>query len=322
MNFISIDSNPLPSGAETFEYSSADNACLRAASFATENPRGTVVLMSGRSEFIEKYFEVICDLQARGFNVAMMDWRGQGLSERLLPERDKGHITDFGAYKADLRAFTEDVAVKKFAGPYVLMTHSMGGLPALQLLADGYDRFEAAILCAPMTRLFENKTQRTLIKTMAGVACRLGAARRGVIGVKEHSMDFDGNVLTSDPMRHARFRDLQATAPNAIIREPTYGWLHAAMEAIEDLHRDDKMAKLQTPIRIVSAENDKLVASSDHAVVAALSPLIDVVTVDGALHEILMERDTYRDGFWRAFDGFVDPILDARASTDRAAPRD
>ena len=314
MNFISIDSNPTPSGAEVFAFTSADGAKLRAATFETENPRGAVVLMTGRSEFIEKYFEVVSELQTRGFNVAMMDWRGQGLSERLLPVREKGHITDFGAYKGDLRAFTEEIVKKRFSGPYVLMTHSMGGVPALQLLADGYRQFVGAVLCAPMTRLFENKLQRRLIKTLAGAACRLGASRSAIFGVKEHSMDFEGNVLTNDAARHARFRDLQATAPNAIIREPTYGWLHAAMEAIDDIHEPARMAELKTPVRIISAENDQLVSTKDHPVIAALNPLIDVVTVKDALHEILMDRDPMRDAFWRAFDSFIDPLVSDHAT--------
>lgn len=267
--------------------------------------------MSGRSEFIEKYFEVISELQTRGFSVAMMDWRGQGLSERLLPVHEKGHITDFGAYRADLCSFTEDYAVKKFPGPYLLMTHSMGGVPALQLLADGYDRFNAAVLCAPMTQLFSSAVKRGIVKGIAELACRLGGARRSIPGVKEHSIDFDGNVLTSDKIRHNRFRELQAVAPNAIIREPTYGWMKAAVDAMEDLHKPGRFEALKTPVRIISAEDDQLVDSDDHATIAEQSRLIDRVVIDGALHEILMEQDTFRVAYWDAFDAFVEPLVAA-----------
>lgn len=268
--------------------------------------------MSGRSEFIEKYFEVIAELQTRGFSVAMMDWRGQGLSERLLPVHEKGHITDFGAYKADLRCFIEDYAVKKFNGPYILMTHSMGGVPALQLLADGYERFKAAVLCAPMTRLFSSPVKRGLVKGLAEIACRLGATRQAIIGVKEHSMDFEGNVLTSDEKRHNRFRELQAVAPNAIIREPTYGWMKAAIDAMEDIHGAGRFEALKTPIRIISAGDDSLVTSEDHSTIASQSRLIDRVVIEDALHEILMERDIYRNAYWEAFDAFVEPLLTDR----------
>lgn len=304
-DFIRIPGNPAPPGGEAIDFAAADGAKLRAAVFETENARGGVVLMAGRSEFIEKYFEVIGELMARGFSVAAMDWRGQGLSARLLPISVKGHITDFGAYRADLRLFTEEVAKKRFRQPLVLMTHSMGGAPALQLLADGYDAFSAAVLCAPMTQLFASPLKRAYARAASSIACALGASRQCIPGVKEHSLQFEANILTSDRRRHDRFRELQAAAPNAIIREPTYGWLKAATEAMADLHRPGRFAALKTPVLIVSAENDRLVDSKDHAYLATQSPLIERVLIKGALHEIMMESDEHRAAFWAAVDGFL-----------------
>ncbi|MCA8889734.1 MAG: alpha/beta hydrolase [Parvularculaceae bacterium] len=273
--------------------------------------------MAGRSEFIEKYFEVIKDLQARGFNVATMDWRGQGLSERMLPIREKGHIQDFDIYKADLRRFTEQVAMTRFAGPYVLMTHSMGGAPGLQLLADGYEKFVGAVLSAPMTRLFDDLAKRVGARAMARLGCALGASRHSVLGVKEYSLDFEGNVLTSDRDRHERFRALQAEAPNAAIREPTYGWLRAALAAMDDLHRPGRFEGLKVPVRIISAELDYLVSSRDHKWLAQQSPLIDCITIKGSMHEIMMERDECRNQYWAAFDEFVEPLIASQKSAKR-----
>jgi lysophospholipase len=305
-DFIRIPQNPAPPGGEAFEFMAADGAKLRAAVFNAANARGGVVLMSGRSEFIEKYFEVVGELLARKFSVALMDWRGQGLSARLLPVPVKGHITDFGAYRADLRLFTEQVVKKRFVGaPLVLMTHSMGGAPALQLLGDGYDAFDAAVLCAPMTRLFANPVKRAYARIASSIACALGASRQSILGVKEHSMQFEGNILTTDRRRHDRFRELQSAAPNAVILEPTYGWLKAAIEAMADLHRPGRFAALKTPTLIVSAENDRLVDSDDHAYLASQSPLIERVLIKGALHEIMMESDPYRDRYWEAVDSFL-----------------
>ena len=304
-DFIRIPGNPVPPHGEVFDFAGADGARLRAAIFRAEPARGSIVLMAGRSEFIEKYFEVVGELTARGFSVATMDWRGQGLSSRLLPISVKGHITDFGAYCADLRLFTEEVAAKRLGGPLALLTHSMGGAPALQLLADGYCAYRAAVLCAPMTRLFADPVKRAFARAMASAACAVGASRQSILGVKEHSLQFEGNVLTSDRARHARFRELQAAAPSAIIREPTYGWLKAASDAMDDLHRPERFAGLKTPTLIVSAENDHLVDSADHAALAARSPLLERIVIRGALHEIMMEADQYRAAWWSAVDAFL-----------------
>jgi lysophospholipase len=229
----------------------------------------------------------------------------------LLPVREKGHIQDFAIYRADLQRFTEEVAMTRFSGPHILMTHSMGGAPGLQLIADGYDRFVGAVLCAPMTRLFDDPGKRIGARIMANIGCAVGGSRQSLLGVKEYSLEFEGNVLTSDRARHERFRDLQAAAPNAAIREPTYGWLRAATAAMDDLHRPNRFAELKTPVRIISAEHDHLVSSNDHQWLAKQSPLIDCVTIKGALHEILMESDVYRDQYWRAFDAFVEPLIAA-----------
>ena len=246
-----------------------------------------------------------------------MDWRGQGLSERLLPVREKGHIPDFGVFRSDLRVFMAEIVSKRLSGPFVLLTHSMGGVPALQTLADGDETCRAAVLCAPMTRLYDSILRRIGIRIVAQAATRIGLSRAAIAGVKEHSMAFEGNFLTSDRTRHARFRELQAAAPNATIREPTYGWVRAATEAMDDLHRPGRFGNLKTPILIVSAEKDHFVRSGDHRWIAARSPLIENAVVQDALHEILMERDQLRNRFWDLFDAFVGPRIGA--SSDRTA---
>jgi lysophospholipase len=188
----------------------------------------------------------------------------------------------------------------------------MGGAPALQMLADGDDTWRCAVLCAPMTALFDEPHKRIGVRLLGEAASRLGLARYAIPGVKEYSMAFEGNVLTSDPVRHRRFQDLQSAAPNATIREPTYGWIRAATEAMDDLHRKNRFAKLKTPVLIVSAEDDHLVRSSDHRWLGKQSPLIEVVTIKGALHEIMMERDEIRNQYWAAFDAFVEPKIAAQ----------
>lgn len=315
--FIRIPDNPAPAGGEVFCLETADGAQLRSAIFPVENARGAVVLLNGRCEFIEKYFEVIEDLRARGLSVATMDWRGQGLSSRLLPAAEKGHIDDFKTYVSDLRLLMEQVAKTNFTGPYILMTHSMGGAPALQLLAEGYEGFAGAILCAPMTRFFANPVMRLYARLASGSACRLGASRQSVLGVKEYSLEFEGNALTSDRTRHTRFLELQTAAPNAIIRSPTYGWLKAATDSIDELHKPGRLNGIHVPVRIISAERDLLIDHTDHEELADAYEKIDCITIKGALHEILMERDELRDQYWKAFDEFTEPLL-APSQTARA----
>src|SRR5215510_1800334 len=112
MTLVSIPANPVPDGAVTGTLKTPDGVSLRAARWAPPPGRkGTVCLFQGRAEFIEKYFETVRELHARGFAVATMDWRGQGLSDRALSDRRKGHIKSFAQYDTDLSTFMKQVVL-------------------------------------------------------------------------------------------------------------------------------------------------------------------------------------------------------------------
>ena len=302
--FIEVADNPAPAGAQRFTLSAPDGAALNAAFFETPDARGTFILLTGWSEFIEKYFETVRDLQARGFSVIMMDWRGQGRSERLVADQRLSYIDDFARFRGDLLTLLEEAGARGAPQPYYLMTHSMGGAPALQLLANGDGRFKAAILCAPLTRLSENALVESVYRGLAGAMSAIGLGKLGLPGGDNGPAPFDDKALTSDPRRHELFVALQTAAPEAAVRRPTFGWLHAAMAAMDDLHQSDRFVRLKTPVLIISAGRDRLVSSEDHARLAERSPLIERTLIADARHEILMERDDLRAAYWSAVDDF------------------
>jgi len=301
--FIEIPENPVPQGASAVSFEASDGAKLRAALYPAASPRGTVIIEPGWAEFIEKYFEVADILRDRGFNAAMMDWRGQGLSD--APSTWSGY---FDQLADDLRIFREGPVAAQFEGPYFLMTHSMGGMPALILLASGYDGFERAALSAPMTKLFDGAAN-AVFNTVASTACMLGASNTGVFRRLDDSKAFEGNVLTTDPVRHERFRLLQAKEPDIAIYAPTYGWVRDAIGASKRIRSAGFFDRLKTPVRIISASEEQVVVGDDHAAIAALSPHIEQVSVKGALHEIMMEKDEYQNAFWTYVDEFFAPVV-------------
>ena len=301
---------PVPprGGAEWFE--GEGGARLRAALFRPEGrPRGSVILSTGRTEAIEKYFEVVRDLQQRGFVVLVNEWRGQGLSHRDLPDRRKGHALGAETYLADYRDLL--VAFEaRLPKPWIAIGHSMGGCLTLMALARGQaPRFAGAVLCAPMLGLRLPRFARTLV----ALRRLTGRERDWAQPPGDPAAEpFEGNVLTRDPARYKRGKDLIRANPDLTLSSPTWGWLDFALRATAWLAKGENLKGATLPVVIVSASADKLVSNADQKAIAALLPRGEFVTVDGAEHEILMETDPLRNQFWERFD----------ALADGSAPRD
>src|SRR5215475_5902975 len=151
MNLVSIPANPVPEDAVAGMITTRDGVKLRFARWAPPPGRkGTVCIFQGRAEFIEKYFEVVRDLRARGFAVATLDWRGQGLSQRALRDRYRGHVASFAEYAIDLETFMKEVVLPDCPPPLFALAHSMGATILLRAVARSQRWFDRIVLSAPM----------------------------------------------------------------------------------------------------------------------------------------------------------------------------
>ena len=167
MRLISIPANPVPEDAATAMLQTPDGVLLRYARWAPPPGRkGTVCIFQGRTEFIEKYFEVVRDLRARGFAVATFDWRGQGLSQRPLYDRYKGHVESFAEYETDLETFMREIVLPDCPPPLFALAHSMGATILVQAAAKGHRWFDRMVLTTPMIRL----ARRRMLGLAPGVA--------------------------------------------------------------------------------------------------------------------------------------------------------
>ncbi|MBN9057591.1 MAG: alpha/beta hydrolase, partial [Rhizobiales bacterium] len=151
MSLQSFPDNPVPTGAAEQTVMTADGVRLRAAVWRPEGRlKGTVCIVHGRAEAIEKYYEVVGELLERGFAVASFDWRGQGASERRLQNPRKGHVDDFVEYERDLEAFIETVMLPDCPPPYFVLAHSTGGLVCLRLARRRPQAFSRMVLVSPL----------------------------------------------------------------------------------------------------------------------------------------------------------------------------
>ena len=308
MKLVSIPANPVPDHVVTGSIKTPDGVNLR---FARWDPppgrKGTVVVLQGRAEYIEKYFETVRDLRARGFAVATFDWRGQGLSDRVLADRHKGHVRNFSEYSTDLEAVMEQVVLPDCPPPIFALGHSMGGAIVTRACHDGSRWFERIVLSAPMIALPPGPFTRMagplarfmrLIGRGSGYVPTGDAAAHG-------SEDFIGNVLTSDPVRYARNAVVLEELPDLGLGAPTIAWADAAMRLMKRFADPGYAGHIRQPILMVAAGCDEVVSTSAIETFGMNLLAGRHLILPGSRHEILQEQDHYRGQFWAAFDAFV-----------------
>ncbi len=274
-------------------------------------PRGVCVLLSGQTEFFEKYAEVIGELNGRGFTVASFDWRGQGGSQRLLANALKAHVGDFTQYDDDLLSFMEKIVKPLAERPPLALAHSMGGHILLRALHDRPNLFAAAVFSAPMLRAQSRGYPPWLARALTWLQYTLGRKDEWVIGMAARDplhMEFDANLVTSDRTRFARARALIASNPDIRLAGPTWGWLEQAYRAMKAMQAPGYPENIRTPILLVAAGRDRLVDTTVARGFARRLPQASYVEIEDAEHEILMEADPIRARFWQAFDAFTEKL--------------
>lgn len=296
---------PVPPGGQAHIFHGADGVALRAALWRPAGEAtGSVVLSPGRTEPIEKYFEVISELLERGFVVLAHDWRGQGLSQRLLPDRMRGHAADRRAFVSDHQALL-DAFEAQLPPPRVALAHSMGGC-FLVLSLPGETRLDAAVMTAPMLGVHLGPLPLWLSQAVANSLCRLGLpgayVPRGAYDPVNAGFD-PGNILTHDRARFERHRAQLQACPDLALGGVTWGWLQQAFEAMAAARASAEA--IATPLLILIGAEEKLVVNAATRAFAAAAPNARLVEIPGSRHEILMETDAVRALFWREFDAFA-----------------
>lgn len=315
---ISTARNPIPGGAQAGHFMASDGTYLRFALWGPTglNKLGTVCILMGRAEFIEKYFEVVSDLRRRGFAVAIMDHRGQGGSTRPLANPRKGHVDDFAQYDADLEQFMAEIVLPDCPAPYYALAHSMGGNILLRATRSRMCWFDRIILTAPLIALNDDHTSIPMPARIAEILTLCGLGTLFVPGGAGEAQDlerFEGNVLTSDPQRYARTQEVLRAAPELGLGPPTIGWYHAACQSMALLNSPEFPTSVKVPALIVASGNDALVPLRKVEEFAARLRLGAHVLIPGARHEILQERNALREQFWAAFDAYIPGSRPSRA---------
>ena len=256
---------PAPPEPLTGKLRAHDGLGLRYAIYRCENARATVLIIAGRSEFIEKYAETISDLHSAGYGVAILDLRGQGGSDRRPEDGNNGHVDRFSDYTRDVIDFFEHKVRSVMPGPYFLLGHYLGGMIALSVAEKLETRVSGMVLCAPFVGIRHRRYPTWLIRAIAWLACQTGKARQRTSKPRIEPRTFENQNHTSDPVRYARNLAAAETDPPYLLGSVSFGWLSACLSEISRITKPKALAAITCPVFVLSAGRDSIIPETAKA---------------------------------------------------------
>jgi lysophospholipase len=284
---------------------------VRVAAMAFPRPGGKegIVISSGYGESFFKYREIVYDLWQEGYQIYILDHRGQGLSERsITPNKaqqldpqavkrvhDLGYVENFDYFVDDLKTFVEKEA-KPANERLFLLAHSMGGAIASLYLEKFNADFSAAALSSPM-----HQPDLSPIPNKACWLLKLGPGKsyvwgRGPYVSREFNADRD---LTSSRVRYEILKRGEADRhPQAQLGGPSFQWAYEGCMAANRSIRD--AGRISVDVLLFQAADDRVVKAYGQqqfcdAMNSARLGSCSLRMIEGARHELLIEQDVYRN---------------------------
>ncbi len=297
------DVHPGPQGAEAYWAQTSDKKRIRLGVWAHEGARGTVLLFPGRTEYIEKYGPAAAEFAARGLATIAIDWRGQGLADRLLDDPLTGHVEAFSDYQKDVATMMRAARSLNLPRPFFLVAHSMGGCIGLRAVMEGL-AVQAAAFTGPMWGIHFNPHMRLPAQILSSLMPKLHKGHMLPPGTKPEpyvlAEPFDDNLLTTDAEMYDMMRDQLHAHPDLKLGGPSYIWLREALA--ETKHLANRAAPNLPSIAYVGS-NERIVDVP--RIHSRMENWIggQIRVVPGGEHEVLMDAPAIRD-----------PIFDDMAS--------
>lgn len=280
-------------------FQGVDNIKISTVSILNNNSKA-IVIAQGRNESVLKYKEVAFDLAKQGYDLYLIDHRGQGFSERFGGDPHRGHVENFQDYITDLNQYVESLHLKdKYQNRY-LLSHSMGGAIS-SLYLEQYDNpFQAAAFTSPMLSISLHGVPEFLAKIITYIFGKISNWFSNVAWYvfgegAYHHKTFENNGLTSSEVRFANGQQGFKDSPETQLGGPTMWWIYEAVNATEKAIKNAN--KIKIPFILLQAGSDHVVTSdgqNEFVHNAQQCSNNQFLRIEGAEHELLIEQDKYR----------------------------
>ncbi len=285
----------LAEGPQTDAYwlRTSDGVRIRVGHAKGVSGKGTVFLLPGRTEYIEKYGHTADDLVAGGFDVLTIDWRGQGMADRIGADPMVGHVAQFTDFQKDWSAMVSFAKAENLPRPWFMIAHSMGGCIGLRALVNGAD-MKAAVFTGPMWGITMAPYLRPVAWAVPRLAALFGQGHKLSPGtsIKSYLTEpFENNMLTSDPEMFGYMKRQVEAEPQFGLGGPSLTWLGTALDECSALKKAKSPA---IPALCFQGSNERIVDTSEIRDRMKAWPGGKLLLVDGAEHEVLMEHPNTR----------------------------
>ncbi|SLN29319.1 alpha/beta fold hydrolase [Ruegeria meonggei] len=284
-----------PAGGQAHWLNTSDNTRIRVAHWLPEEEAcGTIMMFPGRTEYIEKYGGTASEFVGRGFACLSVDWRGQGLADRLLDDPRVGHVDSFADYQKDVQATLDLATELDLPQPWYVIGHSMGGAIGLRAVLE-HDCFAACAFTGPMWGIFFTPIMKPLSRLTAYWGPRIGLGEKTPPTTTLESyvlaQPFKGNMLTRDPAMYKMMQDQLAAHPELALGAPSTIWLREALDECAWLMDQTAPA---TPCLTFLGSHEQIVDRKAIRARMANWPNGTLVEIPDGEHEVMMEAPDVR----------------------------
>ena len=265
--------------------------------------KGSLIFVNGFGENIVMYLELFYDLYLQGWSpIYTYDHRGQGLSDRILPDPHTGYVEDWSFYKEDLQTFIQLVLKDQEVDSQnlFLIAHSTGAAVAVdyfQNFPEQQKDFNAAVLASPFFGLNSRgfPFAGVVFPAVIRLACLFRDCLNPLVGSNSRHLKREvvQKRITSSADRYDLFiQSSQMHSAGYVV--PSLDWVLKAFRMNKRIMKRENTAKITLPILILQAQQDSVVSNRRQRKFCRRIENCSLKVIDGR-HDHFIETDPIRD---------------------------
>ncbi len=281
---------------------------VRTWKIGASSSRHRIVILTGLSEFCEKYLELISFLNNHDMEILIFDWPGLGLSGAYGNPLTTSHASGFdnllqsGCNVIDKTGWAD----KRF----FVIGHSMGGHLAFRLA--GLTKYKIAGIIALSPMMLPQVTPSIPIFILASIVSIFGFEKKIIPKTDKKTLLKTRKFHPQNPLSRNResiekIIDLINQNPTLARSGVSFGWLSSALySCFKTTTRSTFLKKIKTPVLILVGSGDILV--SIRTIQNSIKYLRNsqLVSFNEAKHELYIEMPHVVEQTQSCIKGFIE----------------